>query len=214
MKITIMGPPGGGKGTQAEIISDKYQIPAISTGAIIREAIQNGTEMGLSAKSYIDSGALVPDEVVIGIIKDRLAKDDCANGFLLDGFPRTIPQAEALEALSKEIGREITHVIDIETPKEELVRRICGRRVCKKCGAPYHIKNIKPKVDGVCDKCGSALIQRKDDNPETIQNRLNVYHSETEPIKDYYEKLGLLTCATGCEELEDTTQAVLAALGL
>lgn len=208
IKLILLGAPGAGKGTQAEIISEKYAIPAISTGAIIREAIQNGTEMGLSAKSYIESGALVPDEVVIGIIKDRLAHDDCNNGFILDGFPRTIPQAEALDNM----GIVIDKVIDIEVPDEKIVQRMSGRRVCKDCGASYHLEYKKPAKDGICNLCGGELVQRKDDHPDTVLDRLNVYHEQTEPLKNYYGNKGILCVVEGQEEVKDTTALTLKAL--
>ena len=208
MKLILLGAPGAGKGTQAEVICEKLNIPAISTGNIIREALANGTEMGLKAKSFIDAGQLVPDEVVIGIIKDRLAKDDCANGFILDGFPRTIPQAEALDAM----GVVIDRVIDIEVPDEKIVARMSGRRVCKACGASYHLEYKVPKQDGVCDACGAELIQRKDDHPDTVLDRLDVYHKQTEPLKDYYSKKGILHIVEGQEEVADTTALTLKAV--
>ena len=181
MRLILLGAPGAGKGTQAEVISTKLAIPAVSTGNIIREALANGTEMGLKAKSFIDAGQLVPDDVVIGIIKERLAKDDCAAGFILDGFPRTIPQAEALDAM----GVIIDRVISIEVADENIVRRMSGRRVCKACGSSYHLEYKKPAVDGVCNACGGELVQRKDDHPDTVLDRLHVYHEQTEPLKDY-----------------------------
>jgi len=184
MNIILLGAPGAGKGTQAAVICEKLNIPTISTGNIIREALKNGTEMGLKAKSYMDAGKLVPDEVVIGIVKERLAQDDCANGFILDGFPRTIPQAEALDAM----GVVIDKVIDIEVADEVIVNRLSGRRVCEKCGRPYHLESLKPKAEGICDDCGGTLVQRKDDSIETVKARLDIYHNETEPLKDYYAK--------------------------
>ena len=208
MKLILLGAPGAGKGTQAEVICEKLNIPAISTGNIIREALANGTEMGLKAKSFIDAGQLVPDEVVIGIIKDRLAKDDCANGFILDGFPRTIPQAEALDAM----GVDIDRVIDIEVPDEKIVARMSGRRVCKACGASYHLEYKVPRKEGVCDACGAELVQRKDDHPDTVLDRLAVYHKQTEPLKDYYSKKGILHIVEGQEEVADTTALTLKAL--
>ena len=183
-------------------------IPAISTGNIIREALNSGTEMGLKAKSYMDSGKLVPDEVVIKIIKERLAQDECKNGFILDGFPRTIAQAEALDRM----GIEIDRVIDIEVPDEKITERLSGRRVCGECGASYHLLYKKPQVEGVCDKCRGALVQRKDDQPQTILERLAVYHDQTEPLKGYYEKKGKLFIVEGQEEVADTTKLTLAAL--
>lgn len=208
MKIILLGAPGAGKGTQAEVICNRYNIPAISTGNIIREALKTGTEMGLKAKSYMESGALVPDEVVIGIIKERIVKDDCKDGFILDGFPRTIPQAEDLDKM----GIVIDKVIDIEVPDEKIINRMSGRRVCEKCGASYHLEYKKPKVEGICDACSGTLIQRKDDHPDTVKSRLDVYHSETEPLKDYYEKQGKLTVVEGQEEIEDTTRLLIEAL--
>jgi len=208
MNLILLGAPGAGKGTQAEIISDHLQIPTISTGNIIREALKSGTEMGVKAKSYMDAGQLVPDEVVIGIIQDRLAQDDCQNGFILDGFPRTIPQAEALDRM----GIVIDRVIDIEVADETIARRVSGRRVCLKCGATYHVDYKKPTVDGVCDRCGDTLVQRKDDMPETVQDRLKVYHEQTEPLKDYYAACGKLVIVEGQEEVADTTRLTLAAV--
>ncbi len=210
MNLILLGAPGAGKGTQAEIICEKAGIPAISTGNIIRAALKNGTEMGLKAKSYMDAGKLVPDDVVIGIIKERLAEDDCQNGFILDGFPRTIPQAEALDAL----GVNIDCVLSIEVPDEKIVTRMSGRRVCAACGASYHIEYKKPEVEGVCNLCGGALSIRKDDEPETVLDRLHVYHEQTEPLKGYYEKTGKLRTVVGQEEVADTTKLTLAALGL
>ena len=207
IKLILLGAPGAGKGTQAEIISEKYAIPAFSTGAIIREAIQNGTEMGLSAKSYIESGALVPDEVVIGIIKDRLAQDACANGFILDGFPRTVPQADALDKM----GVEITDVISIEVPDERILKRMGGRRVCKKCGATFHTE-YKPSPCGEKCPCGEDLTIRSDDDPAVVAQRLETYHEMTEPLKDFYASKGLLKIVEGQEELADTTALTAKAL--
>lgn len=197
LNIILMGPPGAGKGTQAKVLIAKYGIPHISTGDMFREAIKAGTPLGKLAASYINDGHLVPDDVTIGLVKERLSQPDCANGYLLDGFPRTIPQAEALEKIVKEINREITYVINIDTPKEELISRICGRRVCKKCGAPYHIVNVKPKVDGVCDICGGELVQRPDDNEEALTIRLDAYNKQTKPLLEFYEKKGLLHTFSG-----------------
>lgn len=208
MNLILLGAPGAGKGTQAEKICEKYNIPAVSTGNIIREALKNGTDMGLKAKSYIDAGALVPDEVVIGIIKERLKEDDCKNGFILDGFPRTIPQAEALDAM----GINIDKVVDIEVPDDKIAARLSGRRVCLKCGATYHLEYKKPKEDGICDVCGDPIVQRKDDKPETVIDRLNVYHEQTEPLKDYYAKTGKLVIVEGQEEVAQTTALVFKAL--
>ena len=208
MKLILLGAPGAGKGTQAEKICEKFNIPAISTGNIIRAALKNGTEMGLKAKAYMEAGQLVPDDVVIGIIKDRLVEDDCKNGFILDGFPRTIPQAQALE----DMGVEIDAVVDIEVPDEKITARMSGRRVCSKCANSYHMEYKKPKVEGVCDACGGELVQRKDDAPETVQARLVEYHEMTEPLKGFYEKLGKLRIVEGQEEVADTTKLVFSAL--
>lgn len=210
MKIIFFGAPGAGKGTQAEIVSEKLAIPAISTGNIIREAIKTGTEMGKSAKSYIEKGALVPDDVVIGIIKERLAEKDCENGFILDGFPRTVPQAEALTAM----GVAIDTVLNLEVPDDKIVTRMSGRRTCPGCGASYHIVYKPTKKEGICDKCGSALTIRKDDDPAVVKSRLETYHKETEPLKDYYEKMGILKTVIGQEDLADTTALTLSALGI
>ena len=208
MKLILLGAAGAGKGTQAVVICKALNIPAISTGNIIREALAQGTEMGLKAKSFMDAGQLVPDDVVIGIIKERLAKDDCANGFILDGFPRTIPQAEALDAM----GVIIDKVIDIEVPDEKIAARMSGRRVCKDCGSSYHLEYKAPKAEGVCDACDGELIQRKDDAPETVLDRLAVYHKQTEPLKDYYSKKGILRIVEGQEEIADTSALTLKAL--
>ncbi len=208
MKIIFLGAPGAGKGTQAEIVSAQFGIPTISTGAIIREAIKTGTEMGLAAKKYTEAGALVPDEVVIGIIRERLAMDDCKNGFILDGFPRTVPQAEALDAM----GITLDAVVSIEVADDAIVERMSGRRVCDKCGATYHTK-YKPSSKGEdCDKCGNALSIRRDDAPEVVLSRLAIYHETTEPLKDFYAAKGLLRLVEGQEKLEDTTARTLAAL--
>jgi len=208
IKLILLGAPGAGKGTQADIISQRYGIPTISTGAIIRQAIADGTELGLSAKSYTEKGNLVPDTVVIDIIKERLAKPDCQNGFILDGFPRTVPQAEALD----ELGVEITDVISIEVPDEAIMCRMSGRRVCKACGATYHTAyNPSPKGDA-CGVCGDELIIRKDDKPEVVMDRLRVYHDQTEPLKAFYEAKGLLKIVRGQEKIEDTTALTIQAL--
>lgn len=208
MNLILLGAPGAGKGTQAAVISERLNIPQISTGNIIRAALKSGTEMGLKAKSYIDAGKLVPDEVVIGIIKDRLKEDDCKDGFILDGFPRTIPQAEALD----EMGVVIDKVIDIEVSDDVIVTRLSGRRVCEKCGRPYHIIDLKPRVEGICDDCTGALIQRKDDQIDTVKARLEIYHSETEPLKDYYQAQGKLSVVMGQGKVDETTALTMAAL--
>lgn len=210
MNIIFLGAPGAGKGTQAEIVSERLAIPTISTGAIIREALKAGTEMGLAAKKFIEAGELVPDDVVIGIIKERLSKDDCQNGFILDGFPRTVPQAEALDKM----GVKIDTVLSLEVADETIVTRMSGRRVCDKCGASYHTEYL-PAKDGVhCDKCGNALSIRRDDAPEVVLSRLTVYHSTTEPLKEYYAKAGILKLVEGQEKVEDTTALTLSALGI
>lgn len=208
MNIILLGAPGAGKGTQAEKICEKYGFPIISTGNMIREAVKKGTEMGLKAKALMDAGKLVADEVVIGIVKDRLSQDDCKNGFVLDGFPRTIPQAEALDKM----GINIDKVISIEVPDEKIVARMSGRRVCLDCGATYHLEYKKPKADGICDNCGNEVVQRKDDAPETVSARLEIYHEETEPLKNYYKKSGKLREVIGQEEITDTTKLLFEAL--
>ena len=205
MKIIFLGAPGAGKGTQAEIVSERLSIPTVSTGNIIRAALKDGTPMGLKARAFIEAGELVPDDVVIGIIQERLSEEDCENGFILDGFPRTIPQAEALDAM----GIVIDKVIDIEVSDETIARRLSGRRVCKNCGCSYHIDYKKPSVEGVCDACGGELILRSDDAPETVLERLAVYHEKTEPLKAYYEKQGKLFIVEGQEQVEDTTALTL-----
>ena len=208
LKLIFLGAPGAGKGTQSDIVAEKYGIPTISTGVMIREAIKNGTEMGLAAKSYTEKGALVPDEVVIGIIGERLAKDDCQNGFILDGFPRTVPQAEALDKM----GVNINCVVSIEVEDEKIVERMSGRRVCAKCGASYHIIYNPSENCTSCDKCGEPLSIRKDDAPEVVLDRLNVYHNQTEPLKDFYGKKGVLVLVEGQEEVKDTTALTLSAI--
>ena len=208
LKMIFLGAPGAGKGTQSDIVAEKYGIPTISTGVMIREAIKNNTEMGLAAKSYTEKGALVPDEVVIGIIAERLSKEDCQNGFILDGFPRTVPQAEALDKM----GVDINCVVSLEVADSKIVERMSGRRVCAKCGASYHII-YNPSNDGKsCDKCGEVLSTRKDDAPEVVLDRLNVYHNQTEPLKDFYGKKGVLVLVEGQEEVKDTTALTLQAI--
>lgn len=210
MNLILVGAPGAGKGTQGEILAEKLNIKTVSTGAMLRAAIKNETEVGKLAKGYLDDGKLVPDDVMIKLVKERLAEPDCENGFILDGFPRTTAQAEALT----QAGVKIDKVLSIEVDDNVIVDRLSSRRECTKCGAPYNIVFNRPAVEGKCDKCGGDLIQRSDDNPETIKNRLNVYHTQTEPIKDYYEKLGLLVKAYGQTEVSDTTKEVFKALGL
>ena len=209
MKIIMLGAPGAGKGTQAEVISEALNIPQISTGNILREAVKNGTEDGLKAKEAMDSGALVSDDIVIGILKDRIAADDCKKGFILDGFPRTVPQAEALDAM----GVTIDKVIEISVPDETIKQRVSGRRVCSGCGATYHVEFKPSKVEGKCDKCGGETIIRKDDQPETVLERLDVYHKQTAPLKDYYSKQGKLETVIGQEEVSETSKLTLKAVG-
>lgn len=208
MNLILLGAPGAGKGTQAENICERLSIPAVSTGNILREAVKNGTELGAAAKSYMDAGKLVPDEIVIGIIRERLAADDCGDGFILDGFPRTVAQAEALDAS----GVAIDRVIDIEVSDERIEKRMSGRRVCPSCGASYHVTDKPSLKEGVCDKCGEALIVRKDDKPETVRERLATYHAQTEPLIAYYRAKGKLVVVEGQEEVRDTTALTFAAL--
>ena len=209
MNLILLGAPGAGKGTQAEVISEALHIPQISTGNMLREAVKNGTEYGLKAKAAMESGALVSDDIVIGILKDRIAADDCKNGFILDGFPRTVPQAEALD----EMGVRIDKVLEIFVPDETIKTRVSGRRVCEGCGASYHIQYKPSKVEGVCDKCGAKTVIRKDDQPETVLERLAVYHAQTAPLKDYYAKQGKLDTVEGQEEVADTVKLTLKAVG-
>ncbi len=208
MNLILLGAPGAGKGTQAEILCERLSIPTISTGNMIREALKSGTEMGLKAKAFIEAGQLVPDEVVIGIVDERLKKDDCKNGFILDGFPRTIPQAEALDRM----GVIIDRVVDINVPDEVITRRVSGRRVCLDCGNTYHIETKKPQVEGICDRCGSTLVQRKDDQPQTVQERLHVYHDQTEPLRDYYAVAGKLLVIDGQQGINEIAEQTLAQL--
>ena len=208
MKLILLGAPGAGKGTQAEVICNALNIPAISTGNLLRDAVKNGTALGMEAKTYMDGGKLVPDEIVINILKERLAQDDCQAGFILDGFPRTVPQAETLS----QMGVEIDKVLDIEVPDEKIMQRLSGRRVCEGCGASYHLDYKPSKVEGVCDKCGAKTVQRKDDHPDTIKERLQVYHAQTEPLKDYYQQTGKLVVVEGQEEVAETSALTLKAL--
>lgn len=201
--IIFLGAPGAGKGTNAKKVASEFKIPHISTGDMFREAIKNETPVGLEAKSYIDKGLLVPDEVTISLVKERLSKDDCANGFLLDGFPRTLVQAEALKKIGEEISRPINLVINLVVPESVLKDRICGRRVCKSCGAPYHVTNLKPKVEGICDLCGGELIQRKDDNEEALKTRLSEYHKQTEPLINFYTSENVLHDVDGVKPLDE-----------
>lgn len=209
----MLGAPGAGKGTQAKLIAEKYQVPHVSTGDIFRANIKNGTELGMEAKKYMDQGLLVPDELTVRILLDRVAQEDCKNGYVLDGFPRTIPQAQVLDdALTKQ-GEEIDYAINVDVPDENIVRRMSGRRACVKCGATYHIEHIPPKVEGVCDTCESELILRDDDKPETVQNRLKVYHEQTQPLIDFYTKKGVLKTVDGTVDMQDVFKAITDILG-
>ena len=213
MKIIMLGAPGAGKGTQAQMIADKYGIPHVSTGDIFRENVKNGTELGMEAKKYMDQGALVPDELTVRILLDRVAKDDCKNGYLLDGFPRNIPQANVLdEALSK-LGDKIDYAINVEVPDDNIIRRMSGRRACLACGATYHIEHVPPKKEGICDKCGNAVVLRDDDQPETVQKRLSVYHEQTQPLIDYYNSRGILKPVDGTRPMDDVFADIIAILG-
>ena len=213
VNIILIGPPGAGKGTNAKQISNFYSIPHISTGDMFREAIKNQTPLGNLAKTYIDKGLYVPDEVTINLVKERLSCDDCKNGYLLDGFPRTLAQAEALSIIGKELNRPITHVLDIIVSEDVLINRITGRLVCKKCGAPYHIDNHKPKVEGICDLCGGELVKRADDNADTLIERLKQYHMQTEPLINYYKNLNLVYSIDGNQELSAVFNQIKSILG-
>ena len=213
MNLILLGAPGAGKGTQAENICEKLSIPAVSTGNMLREAVKNGTEMGLAAKSYMESGQLVPDEVVIGIIRERLAEADCANGFILDGFPRTIPQAECLTAALKAKGDALDYAINVHVPDENIVKRMSGRRACPGCGHTYHIVYAAPEKEGICDKCGSSLYLRDDDAPETVKKRLAVYHIQTQPLIEYYGGKKILRTVDGTKNLEEVFQDITKILG-
>ena len=213
MKIVMLGAPGAGKGTQAKMIAEKYTIPHISTGDIFRANIKEGTPLGLEAKSYMDQGKLVPDELTVKILLDRVAKDDCKNGYVLDGFPRTIPQANVLkEALEKQ-NDKIDYAINVDVPDENIVRRMSGRRACVTCGATYHIEHVPPKTEGICDKCGSALILRDDDKPETVLNRLKIYHEQTQPLIDFYNNEGILKEVDGTIDVKDVFANIASILG-
>lgn len=213
MKIIMLGAPGAGKGTQAKMIADKYSLPHISTGDIFRANIKNGTELGMEAKRYMDEGKLVPDELTVKILLDRVAKEDCKNGYVLDGFPRTIPQAEVLEKALNEQGESIDWAIDVDVPDENIVNRMSGRRACINCGATYHLVHIPPKQEGICDKCGSELILRDDDKPETVLNRLKVYHDQTQPLIDFYSSRNVLKTVDGTQDMEDVFASIVAILG-
>ena len=213
MKIIMLGAPGAGKGTQAKQIAGKYSIPHISTGDIFRANIKNGTDLGKKAKEYMDQGLLVPDELTCDLVMDRIQQDDCKNGFVLDGFPRTIPQAEALDAALTKIGEKMDYAIDVDVPDENIVNRMSGRRACLDCGATYHIVSLPPKTEGKCDHCGSDLVLRDDDKPETVQKRLTVYHDQTQPLIDYYKNQGILKSVDGTQPMEAVFTAITEILG-
>lgn len=213
MKIIMLGAPGAGKGTQAKMIADKYGVPHISTGDIFRANIKNGTELGMEAKKYMDQGLLVPDELTVRILLDRVAQDDCKNGYVLDGFPRTIPQAEVLDSELTKLGDYIDYAINVDVPDENIVKRMSGRRACLTCGTTYHIEHVPPKKEGICDVCGSELVLRDDDKPETVKNRLNVYHEQTQPLIDFYTEKGVLKTVDGTVPMEEVFAAITAILG-
>lgn len=213
MKIIMLGAPGAGKGTQAKMIADKYGLPHVSTGDIFRVNIKEGTELGKEAKKYMDAGQLVPDELTVKILLDRVAKDDCKNGYVLDGFPRTIPQAEVLDKALTELGDKIDYAINVDVPDENIVKRMSGRRACVNCGATYHIEHIPPKTEGICDRCGKELILRDDDKPETVLNRLKVYHDQTQPLIDFYTGKGVLKSVDGTVDMKDVFASIVAILG-
>lgn len=213
MKLIMLGAPGAGKGTQAKMIAEKYSIPHVSTGDIFRANIKNGTELGMEAKKYMDQGQLVPDELTVKILLDRVAQADCKNGYVLDGFPRTIPQAEVLDKALTELGDQVDYAINVDVPDENIVGRMSGRRACVKCGATYHIKYNPTKVEDVCDACGDKLILRDDDKPETVQKRLSVYHDQTQPLIDYYNKKGILKEVDGTVDMNDVFAAIVNILG-
>lgn len=213
MKIIMLGAPGAGKGTQAKMIAEKYGLPHISTGDIFRANIKNGTELGKEAKEYMDKGLLVPDELTVRLLLDRVAQDDCKNGYVLDGFPRTIPQAEVLDEKLSELGEKVDYAINVDVLDENIVNRMSGRRACLSCGATYHIVSIPPKKEGICDVCGSELVLRDDDKPETVQNRLKVYHDQTQPLINFYEKKGVLRSVDGTLPMEEVFTAITKILG-
>ncbi len=213
MKIIMLGAPGAGKGTQAKQIAGKYSIPHISTGDIFRANIKNGTDLGKKAKEYMDQGLLVPDELTCDLVMDRIQQDDCVNGFVLDGFPRTIPQAKALDAALEKLGQHMDVAIDVDVPDENIVNRMSGRRACLDCGATYHVVSLPPKTEGKCDHCGSDLVLRDDDKPETVQKRLSVYHEQTQPLIDYYKKQGILKSVDGTQPMEAVFTAITDILG-
>ncbi|MCI8523535.1 MAG: adenylate kinase [Lachnospiraceae bacterium] len=212
MKIVMLGAPGAGKGTQAQMLAKKYDIPHVSTGDIFRMNIKNGTELGLEAKKYMDQGLLVPDELTVRILLDRVAKDDCKNGYVLDGFPRTIPQANVLEDALTKLGDKIDYAINVDVPDENIIRRMGGRRACLACGATYHIEHVPPKKEGICDKCGQELVLRDDDKPETVKNRLQVYKEQTQPLIDFYTERGVLHNVDGTKDMNEVFEAIVAIL--
>ena len=209
MKIIMLGAPGAGKGTQAKMIAEKFSIPHVSTGDIFRANIKNGAELGMEAKKYMDQGQLVPDELTVKILLDRVAQEDCKNGYVLDGFPRTIPQAQVLDKALTELGDKIDYAINVDVPDENIINRMSGRRACVTCGATYHIVHIPPKSEGICDKCNSELILRDDDKPETVGNRLDVYHKQTQPLIDFYDKQGVLKSVDGTQDMKDVFAAIV-----
>lgn len=213
MKIIMLGAPGAGKGTQAKMIADKYLVPHISTGDIFRLNIKNGTALGMEAKTYMDQGQLVPDELTVKILLDRVAQDDCKNGYVLDGFPRTIPQAEVLEDALTKLGDQIDYAIDVDVPDENIINRMGGRRACLSCGATYHIQHVPPKKDGICDRCGKELVLRDDDKPETVKKRLDVYHAQTQPLIDFYTKRNILKTVDGTQDMNDVFASIVKILG-
>ncbi len=213
MKIIMLGAPGAGKGTQAKMIADKYGVPHISTGDIFRANIKNGTELGMEAKKYMDEGLLVPDELTVKILLDRVAQPDCKDGYVLDGFPRTIPQAEVLDKALAELGDKIDYAIDVDVPDENIVKRMSGRRACLACGATFHIEHVPPKQEGICDRCGKELVLRDDDKPETVQNRLKVYHDQTQPLIEFYGGKGVLKTVDGTKSMQDVFDSIVAVLG-
>lgn len=213
MKIVMLGAPGAGKGTQAKMIADKYSIPHISTGDIFRANIKNGTDLGKEAKTYMDKGELVPDELTVRILLDRVAQDDCKNGYVLDGFPRTIPQAEVLDSELTKLNEKIDYAVNVEVPDENIIKRMSGRRACLSCGATYHIEHVPPKTEGICDKCGSELVLRDDDKEETVKNRLNVYHQQTQPLIDFYNNKNVLKNVDGTVDMKDVFKAITDILG-
>ena len=213
MKIIMLGAPGAGKGTQAKMIADKYNVPHISTGDIFRANIKNGTELGMEAKKYMDQGLLVPDELTVKILLDRVAQDDCKNGYVLDGFPRTIPQAQVLDKAISEINDKIDYAINVDVPDENIIKRMGGRRACLSCGATYHIEHIPPKKEGICDTCGKELVLRDDDKPETVGNRLDVYHKQTQPLIEFYSAKGILKTVDGTVDMKDVFSAIESILG-